>query len=162
MSRKSFSLNTEPHEAVIGDVVLKFVPEVYGDEFLDAYAQLREAQKAVSGNLEDAGTEELRKSMDSLRTFLADLMTEESREAFNRVDVVKGSEVVESFQSWGAAEEYAQELDGATVVQHTRLPARVLAELMEWVAELYGGGTASRPTGRSSGSPQPRRTPGTR
>ncbi|CAL9613654.1 hypothetical protein SUDANB1_05680 [Streptomyces sp. enrichment culture] len=163
MSRKSFALNTEPHEAAIGDIVLKFIPEVYGDEFLDAYIQLRDAQKSVGGGGENADPAELRQAMASLRAFLADLMTEESRVLFTRVDVVKGGEVLETFQSWDEAETYAEGVvGGASVVQHLRLPARVLTELMEWVAELYGGGTSNRPTGRSSGSPQPRRTPGTR
>jgi hypothetical protein len=161
--QKTFSLNTEPHEARIGtDIVLGFVAEVYGDEFLDAYGRLRESQKAVSGGGENADPKELVKAMGALRAFLSDLMTPESRELFNRADVVVGGKVVQSFPSWDAAEEYAQGVPDATVVHQLRLPARVLTELMEWVAELYGGGASNRPTGRSSGSPQQRRTPGTR
>lgn len=124
--RKSFALNTIPHEAEIGDAVLQFVPEVPGDEFLDGYTRLRDAQKTAADG-EDTDPEHVRKVTAALREFLTEFMLPDSRQQF------------------------------ATM----QLPTRVLMELTEWVAELYGGGASERPTGRSSGSPQPRRTPGT-
>ncbi|WP_224281768.1 hypothetical protein [Streptomyces sp. LS1784] len=39
--RRTFTINTEPHVAEIGDVELLFRPEVMGDEFPDAYTKLR-------------------------------------------------------------------------------------------------------------------------
>lgn len=130
--RKSFSLNTVPHEAEIGDTVLLFVPEAAGDAFIERYANLRDIQKKSNVDGEDFDPAQVREVTEALRDFIADFMLPESREAFS-------------------------------VMQ---LPTRVLVQLMEWVAELYGGGAGGtdgngRPTGRSGGSPASRRTPGT-
>lgn len=132
--RKAFAIRTEPHEAEIGDTVLRFVPEAVGDMFVEQYANLRETQKGA--NADDADAVELRKATQALRDFLIGFMLPESHDAFTAM----------------------------------QLPTRVLMELLEWVAELYGGGAGGtdgkgdnegRPTGPSSASPRSRRTPGT-
>lgn len=130
--RKTFALNTVPHEAEIGDVVLKFIPEAPGDQFLDQYEQLRDVQKRASGD--DASPDAVREVTAALREFITSLMLPESHETFDGLE----------------------------------LPTRILVQLVEWLAELYGSGAGGeaggqgRPTGRSSGSARPQRTPGTR
>jgi hypothetical protein len=42
--------------------------------------------------------------------------------------------------------------ESAKVFDEMLLPDRVLVQLLEWVAELYGGGVQERPTTQSSGS----------
>jgi hypothetical protein len=42
--------------------------------------------------------------------------------------------------------------ESVKVFNTMKLPDRVLVQLLEWVAELYGGGSVERPTGQSSGS----------
>ncbi|MEZ3180818.1 hypothetical protein KYY02_19620 [Streptomyces pimonensis] len=162
--RKSFALNTEPHVADIGGTELKFEPEVMGDEFMDAYAELREAQRAKGIGLEDlaeADPKDIRRTMRSLRLFLARQMLPESAQFFTRLDVVSaGGEVIESFHDLDEAEKAAEQHDGARVVDHFRLPTRVVVELLEWVVELFGGG--SRPTTSSSASATASRRAGTR
>jgi hypothetical protein len=162
--RKSFALNTEPHIADIGGTELKFEPEVMGDEFMDAYAELREAQHAKGVDLEnlaEADPKDIRRTMRSLRLFLARQMLPESAALFTRLDVVNGAgDVLESFHDFDEAEEYAEQYDGARVVDHFRLPTRVVVELLEWVVELFGGG--SRPTMSSSGSAKASKPAGTR
>lgn len=128
MATRKFTLNTTPHEAEIGDTVLKFVPEVAADEFLDGYARLREAQKTANSLSGDEDLGDVRKVTSALREFLTDLMLPESREPFSAMV----------------------------------LPVRVLVELTEWVAEIYGSGASDRPTGRPGGSASSRQTPGTR
>lgn len=134
--RRTFTLNTTPHEAEIGGTVLYFVPEAEGDAFVDSYARLREVQQDSGGSDEDATPDQLKKVTAGLREFLTGLMLPESGEEFAGM----------------------------------RLPNRVLVELTQWLAELYGGGAGgaggqdgggARPTGRSTGSASSRRAPGT-
>lgn len=40
----AFALNTETHVAQAGDTTLEFQPEVMGDDFMGAYAEMREQQ----------------------------------------------------------------------------------------------------------------------
>ncbi|MDX3068383.1 hypothetical protein PV518_40565 [Streptomyces sp. ND04-05B] len=154
--RKSFALHTEPHVADIGGTELKFQPEVFGDDFMDSYAELRDAQKAKGvdiENLADADPADLRKTTRALRVFLARQMLPEAAEQFLRLEVVKGDRVLKSFQDLDEAEEFAAKQKGARIVDGLRLPTRVIVELLEWVVELYGGGSAgARPTGSSNGS----------
>ena len=162
--RRQFTLNTEPHVAEIGDTELLFQPEVMGDEFLDAYEDLQEAQKRLGvdvNNLSGVAPDKLRSVVRSLRLFLARLMLPESADQFVRWEVIKGGTVVESFGTPDEAEEYACGLKGATVRDAgMRLPDRVLVQLLEWAVELYGGG--QRPTGSSTGSAPASAPPGTR
>ncbi|MEU8831760.1 MULTISPECIES: hypothetical protein [unclassified Streptomyces] len=162
MATKSFSLNTVPHVADIGGVELLFQPEVMGDDFMDAYQSLIDAQKSSGVSLDDlSGVDpaQLRNVSRALRDFLARLMLPESAELFTRLDVVVDGKPVESFADGAEAEAYAAEIANARVVDGLRLPDRVLVELLEWVVELFGGG--QRPPTSSGGSaaasPQPGR-----
>lgn len=168
MARKTFTLNDTPHEAEIPSlgVVLKFVPEVMGDEFLDAYAEMREAQRRESGvdveDLDAGDVEQLRKVTGSLRVFLSRLMLPESAALITRVDVVRGGEVLESFPSWEEAQAYAAGVKGggARPVWALRLPDRLLLQLLDWTLELYTGGR--RPPTSSGASATPSSRGGTR
>lgn len=163
--KKTFALNTSPHEAEIGDTVLQFQPEVYGDAFLDAYTELREVQAMAgvsAGDLSGATPEDLRKVTGSLRMFLAKLMLPESAELFAQWEVRVGGKTVGSYGDPGEATDAAEQHgDGALVVDVSlRIPDRVMVQLLEWVVELYGGG-ATRPPTSSGGSAQASRSPGT-
>ncbi|MDN3056843.1 hypothetical protein PH213_20275 [Streptomyces sp. SRF1] len=141
--KKTFALNTEPHVADVGGTELLFQPEVMGDDFMDAYAELREAQRGSGvdpDDLSDADPGQLRQVSRALRGFLAHLMLPESAELLTRLDVVADGAVIASFQDLEEAQEHADHTTGAKVVDGLRLPDRVLVELMEWVIELYGGG----------------------
>jgi hypothetical protein len=157
--KKTITLNTEPHEAVIGPHTLLFQPEMYGDEFLDAYGRLQEVQKTLNDGgqeITELSGDRVRALYGEMKTFLARLMTPECGAEFSRFEVVtdqgQPTEVTVSVHlARDDAEEAAAALKNATVVDKgVRLPDRVLVELMEWVVELYAGGT--RPTGSSNGS----------
>ncbi|WP_371095065.1 hypothetical protein [Streptomyces sanglieri] len=163
--RKSFALQTEPHVADIGGTEFLFQPEVMGDEFLDAYAELRDAQKAKGidlDNLADADPSDIRRSARAQRVFLARQMLPDSAKLFLRIDVVKDDKVLKSFQDLEEAETYAAKQKGARIVDALRLPSRVLVELLEWIVELHGGGGDARPTTSSSGSSTASRPVGSR
>ncbi|WP_328434589.1 hypothetical protein [Streptomyces sp. NBC_00425] len=167
MAQKQFALRTEPHVAQIGaDLELRFTAEVYGDEFLDAYAELQEAQAALGaadGDMSKLTGDKLRVLYTAIRTFLFKMMTEESADRFQRFEVHQG-DAVEVFRDRAEADLYAGRLEGAARVvdKSVRLPDRVLIELMEWSVELYGGGGETRPTGPSKGSSAGSRRTGTR
>jgi hypothetical protein len=158
--RRSFTINTEPHVAEVGEHELLFQPEVMGDEFLDAYTKLREVQSAGGVDVDDLANldpAELRKVTAALRVFLAGLMLPESAEVFARWEVKAGSgkAVLGTYGTPEEAEAEAAKKHGAKVTDASlRLPDRVLVELLEWVVELYGSGATARPTGSSSGSAQ--------
>ncbi len=107
MAARSFSINTTPHEAVIGDTKLLLLPEVLGAEFADAYSLLKEAQQAVKDAGDNVGGDELRAINEGMREFINGFLLEESKADFESL----------------------------------KLPDRVLVQLLEYVAELYGGGT---------------------
>ncbi|MFI2300181.1 hypothetical protein ACH5AL_15260 [Actinacidiphila glaucinigra] len=156
--KKTFSLHTEPHVADVGGKELQFLPEVMGDQFMDAYSGLIEAQRAASGiDLEDLATvdsNKLRGAARAMRAFLAELMLPESAGLFTRLNVVKDGKVLESFPDRVDAERFADEVEGggAVVVDAFPLPDRILVQLLEWVVELYGGGADERPPTSSTGS----------
>lgn len=166
MANRTFALNTTPHVADIGGTELLFLPEAMGDDFMDAYEGLREAQKTATGldvdDLSGASADQLRSVTRALREFLARLMVEDSALFFSRVYVVRGSEVLESFTDRAAAEEFAAGVPGARAVWAFPLPDRVLVELMEWVVELYGGAGGKRPPTSSGASAPASRTAGRR
>lgn len=117
MASKNFAINTEPHDATIGDKTLYFVPEVEGSEFMTAYAALRDVQKEL-GSEESATAEQLMLINTAMRDFLKGLMLPDSQDEFDDM----------------------------------KLPSRVLVQLLEWTAELYGGGSGNGPTTSSSGA----------
>lgn len=86
MATKRFGINTSPHVAEIGDhLTLEFKPEVMGDEWMDAYLQLREAQQGLPSDPEQVGEVdpgEIRKAAQALREFLAGFMLPDSAERF--------------------------------------------------------------------------------
>ncbi|MFF0092662.1 hypothetical protein ACFYSF_22250 [Streptomyces canus] len=165
MATRDFAVRTEPHVATLGDLgELHFVAEVFGDEFLDGYNQVQEAQKSLGGeeDLTKMDPDALRRIYGSMRQFLATLMTPESAERWLRFEVVKANKVVDHFRSRDEAEAKAAELGATARVRDVsmRVPDRVLVELLEWTTELYGGGN-DRPTTPSSGSSRASRRAGT-
>ncbi|WP_019548631.1 hypothetical protein [Streptomyces sulphureus] len=111
MARAQFTLNTDPHVAEVGDTELRFRPEVMGDEYLDAFEEMQDANRAAGvltddGHPADGATiAGARESRVAARRFLTRLMLEESAEEFADME----------------------------------LPDRVLGELVQWVTEVYGG-----------------------
>ncbi|MET9913015.1 hypothetical protein ABZZ74_40665 [Streptomyces sp. NPDC006476] len=139
--RKTIQLHTEPHVLEVGDAELLLEPEVMGASFVDAYAELAEAQKARGVDLEnlgDADPSALRKTLRSVRVFLARQMLPESAELFTRLDVIQDGEVLDSFHELDQAEEFAAQHPGARIQDALRLPTRAVAEILEWVVEPYG------------------------
>jgi hypothetical protein len=171
VARKQFTLNRTPHIAELGDdMELHFVPEVMGDEFLEGFVRLQQAYRSLgqgrSDEEMDAG--QIRALVKDLRDFLHQLLVPESQQVFSRYvvltpqagDVLKEAGV---YQSRAQADNAAEALPGATVRDESlQLPTRVLMELMEWAAELYGGADGARPTGSSNGSASPSRSRGAR
>jgi hypothetical protein len=123
VARKQFTINKEPHVAVIGDdLELQFLPEVMGDEFLEKYGAMQDAYKDLGvdlNNMTGLDVDTLRGAVRILREFLAGLMLPES---------------VPDFEA-------------------ARLPDRVLIQLMEWAVELYGGGGQRPPTSSTGSVP---------
>lgn len=167
MARTKIALNTEPHVVEVGDTELLFQPEVMGDEFLDAYGELREAQQAMGvdvENLSNLDTAAIRTAARAMRIFLAKLMLPESAEFFTRVEVVKDGKVLKDFHDWAEAEVYAAKgKGGGTRVRWGfQLPDRVIVQIMEFVVGLYGGGQDQRPPTSSSASAKPSNRAGRR
>lgn len=119
MATKSFAINTEPHIADVGGTQLRFQAEVIGAEFAQAYAELRTVQQRVKGN--KASSTKHAKDADLDPDVLVDLHN--SMRKF-----VRGFLLPESHDTFDSL----------------RLPDRILVQLMEWVAELYGSGTDSK------------------
>jgi hypothetical protein len=161
---REFALNTEPHVAKLGETELLFQPEVMGDEFLEAYACMRDATKRDQGvdidNLDTSSPESLRSVTRGLRLFLAELMLPASAELITRLDIVVGGEVVESFRDLDEATEYAAGIEGAKVRDALRVPMRHLMGMLEFTVELYAGG--KRPPTSSGDSATPSRKGGRR
>ncbi|MDH6489677.1 hypothetical protein [Streptomyces sp. SAI-127] len=157
MANKSFSYNTDPHVATVNGTELRFEPEIMGDEFMDAFGELRDAQKAAQGiDLEDLSTLDpaaLRGASRGLRGFLARLMLPEDAERFMALNVAtKDGTLLSTHQEWDEAQEAADQVDGARVKWAMPMPDRILVQLMEWVTELYGGGADQRPPTSRGGS----------
>lgn len=137
MATKAFAINTEPHVADVGGTLLRFQAEVIGAEFAQAYAELRTIQQRVKGT-KASSTKHAK---------------DESLDPEVLVDLHKG---MRKFVRGFLLEESQASFDSL------RLPDRILVQLMEWVAELYGsgasgdddqdGGKADAPGGQSSDS----------
>ncbi|MEU1852943.1 hypothetical protein ABZ499_27670 [Streptomyces sp. NPDC019990] len=165
MASRDFAVRTENHVAnLTGLGELHFVPEVFGDEFLDGYHRVQEAQRAIGGeeDLTKMDPATLRQIYGSMREFLGSLMTPESAERWLRFEVIKAGKLVDHYRSRRDAEARAEELGGTARVEDKsmRVPDRVLLELLEWTTELYGGGN-DRPTTPSSGSSRASKRAGT-
>jgi hypothetical protein len=165
VATKDFAIRTEPHVARLGELgELHFTAEVFGDEFLDGYHKIQEAQRALSGDddLSKLDPAVLGQIYASMRNFLGGLLTPESAARWQRFEVIKAGKTVAHFRSRFEAEEKAAALGGTARVEDRsmRVPDRVLVELLEWTTELYGGGN-DRPTTPSSGSSRASRRAGT-
>lgn len=121
MATKTFEIRTDPHEAVIGSHTLLLEPEVVGAEFAQAYSAIREVQGKVKAAQAGKSSSTKHAKADGLD---AEVLTElsESMRKFVRRFMLPDSQVI---------------FDGL------RLPDRVLVQLMEYVAELYGGGSGN-------------------
>ncbi|MGW7708251.1 hypothetical protein [Streptomyces sp. NPDC054771] len=163
MATKKFGLNTEPHEALIGVHRLLFKPEVLGAEFLDSYDRLQDTirqLKPETDSRDEADTAAARKSTTATRIFLASLMLPESAREFVRWDVTVDGSTTSTHHDPEEAQQAAAEIPGAEVNDvGLQFPDRIFVDLMEWVAELYGGG---RPPTSSGGSAPASPTPGRR
>lgn len=121
MATKTFEIRTEPHEAVIGPHTLLLEPEVIGAEFAQAYSEIREVQNKVKSAQGGKSSSTKHAKADGLD---ADVLTElsDAMRAFVRQFMLPDSQSV---------------FDGM------RVPDRILVKLMEYVAELYGGGSGN-------------------
>ena len=119
MATRNFAINTEPHEAVIGGVTLLFEPEVIGAEFAEAYEQLRAVQQKVKGAQAGKASSTKHAKADSVDALVLGELSDAMREFVGTFLVAESREVFASL----------------------RLPDRILVQLMEWAAELYGGGS---------------------
>ena len=132
MATKRFSLHTEPHVAEIGDeLAFEFRPEVDGDEFLDAYDALKERY----GGLQLGATNDLNA-----------IQTSDLREAIAAVRAFLATLMMP---------------DSATSFETTKLPNRIIMQLLEWAMEVYGGDRPPTSSGGSSTTSPPAGTPGT-
>lgn len=122
MTTKTFEVRTEPHEAVIGADTLLLEPEVVGAEFAQAYSALREVQQKVKSTQAGKPSSSKHAKADG---FNAEVLAElsEAMRTFVRQFMLPDSQVT---------------FDGL------RLPDRVLVQLMQYVAELYGGGSGNQ------------------
>lgn len=160
--RRSFTLNRTPHVAELGDgLELKFQAEVMGDEFLEGYVALQETYRDIGVDARnDASNLDFSKAagiIRELRTFIHGLLIPESQEVFSRFVVSQAGKELSVHHTRYQADAAAEAVTGPTTVrdESLQLPLRVLMEILEWVAELYGG--QQRPTGSSTGSSSPSR-----
>lgn len=81
---QSFELNEEPHVATVGSLELRFKPEVYSDELLDAWAALRAVTLQRDEPGDDAAkiAKRTKEVNAATKQFLAELMLDESATAF--------------------------------------------------------------------------------
>lgn len=129
-----FEIRTEPHRAVIGQNTLLFQPEADGAEFVSAYGKLQQKQE------EAASLEKPRKASS----------TKHAKSPLSETELSTVA-VLEA-----AMRDFLAEFllpDSRDVFKGLKLPQRVLIELIEWVAELYGGGSGNPDagTGTSTG-----------
>lgn len=122
MTERVFEIRTEPHRAVIGATTLLFEPEAYGSEFVAEYNKLREVQTRVGRKA--GGT----KANSSKHAKEADISAEEL------------AEVNQALRGFIARFLMPESLD---VFHQMRVPDRILLKLVEFAAELYGGGSGN-------------------
>lgn len=84
MAKKSFHVNTEPHEAEIDGKTLLFQPEVIGAEFATAYKRVAKVAHMDLDQLA-SNPEMLTEMEQGIRGFLSTMMLPESRSDFEDV-----------------------------------------------------------------------------
>lgn len=122
MTERVFEIRTEPHRAVVGDTTLLLVPETSGGDFLAGYAKLREVQAKVNrktGGVKASSTKHAKEAEQDLEA-LAEL-----------------SNTMRMFVARFLLPE------SVPVFENMRLPDRILLQLIEFAAELYGGGSGN-------------------
>lgn len=122
MASKDFGINEEPHVANVGKHRFLFVPEMVGAKFASAYAKLTDVQKDV-------------KAMSGGKASSTKHAKEES---FDPDVMVRVSAAMVDFVCTFLVDDGER-----TRFRETTIPDRVLAQLIEWVAELYGGGSGN-------------------
>lgn len=131
MAERVFEVRTKPHTARIGDQTFLFQPEAEGAEFVKAYTELQDVQAEVARKLKPAKASSSKhaKQAETDLSIVADL--DRAMREF-----LSGLMLEESREAFAA----------------TRIPQRVLVEMIEWTAELYGGGSGNQDaaTGTSS------------
>lgn len=122
MAERVFKIRTTPHRAVIGDTTLLYEPEAYGTEFVAEYNKLVEVQSRVGRKA--AGT----KANSSKHAKSSDINAEELAEV---------NAAMRGFVARFLLPE------SVPVFESMRIPDRILLELVEFAAELYGGGSGN-------------------
>jgi hypothetical protein len=124
VAERTFNINTEPHTARIGEHVLLFEPEVIGSDFIQAYTALQDVQQRASASNRPA-----RKA---------------SATQHAKASEVPDTKILKELDS--AMRAFLEELlvpESRETFRTMRLPQRVLVQLIEWVTELYGGGSGN-------------------
>lgn len=129
MATKTFQIRTEPHIADLGTAKLNFLPEVAGALFVEAYNGLRAVQTKLNGRKANS-TKHAKSDEDISPEVLLEL-----------------SEAMTSF-----VRKFLVSDDERAKFDSMEIPDRVLADLLNWLAELYGGGSGNpdAATGTSS------------
>lgn len=129
--QRTFEIRTEPHQAVIGDVTLLLEPEIEGARFATAYDKLRTVQTKVNASKGNKASSTKHAKDDGLDAATLTELSSAMREFIDGFLLPESRAVFESM----------------------RLPDRVLIQLMEYAAELYGGGSGNQGAvgGTSSG-----------
>lgn len=124
MAERSFEIRTEPHKAHIGTTTLLLVPEANGADFVGEYAKLRAAQVKVSG-AKALSNKQARNGNPKFEEVSAEALTDLNR-------------TMRDFVSKFLMDE-SKPVFAALVV-----PDRVMLQLIEFAAELYGGGSGNQ------------------
>lgn len=122
MTERVFEIRTEPYRARIGDTVLLFEPEAYGSEFVAEYNKLVEVQSRVGRKAagSKANSNKHAKSPD--------------------IDAEEMAQVNAAMRGFVARFLLPESVP---VFESMRIPDRILLQLIEFAAELYGGGSGN-------------------
>lgn len=131
MATKKFSLHTEPHVAEIGD---ELAFEFRPEVDGDEFLDAYDALKERYGGLQLGGTD------------LKAIQTSDLREAIAAVRAFLTTLMLP---------------DAATRFEDTKLPNRIIMQLLEWAMGIYGGDRPPTSSGGSSTTSPPAGTPGT-
>jgi hypothetical protein len=124
MAERTFEIRTEPHVARIGGTVLLFEPDVAGADFMSAYVKLQDAQQTASDMLTPRKATATKHAKQADPAAIA--MLDEALREFLAALLVPTSR---------------------DVFAETKIPQRVLVEIVEWCTELYGGGSGNQDDG---------------